>query len=428
MAAAPGPDPVVDLAVGEEVGLEIGSVAHGGGCVARAGGPGGRVVFVRYALPGERALVRITEAKHGSFCRGEAIDIRRADPRRVPAPCAHFRPGGCGGCDWQHASADLQRELKASVVAEQLRRLAGVDIPVVVEPLPGDGFGWRSRVRWGVGHSAGPDEYDAVLGPRRFRSGEVVALSAERPCLIAADGLSEAAAARVPPPDADEVTLVRCAGQRPVAAFLVEGRPLRTSAAALEEPAEVTESVRGREFKVSTTGFWQAHEHAAEVLSAAVANALRDVPLSGGAAWDLYGGVGLFAAMLAELVGERGEVVTVESDRAASHLAAANLADLPQVRAMAVPVDRFLRSAAPSVDAVVLDPPRSGAGRAVCRAIAAREPRVIVYVACDPAALARDTAALGDAGYRLTGLRAFDAFPQTHHVECVATFRQAASA
>jgi tRNA/tmRNA/rRNA uracil-C5-methylase (TrmA/RlmC/RlmD family) len=415
-----------ELAVGDDVEVEIGPVAHGGVCVARVGGPGGRVVFVRYALPGERALVRITEAKHGSFCRGEAVRILRADPRRVPPPCSHFGPGGCGGCDWQHASADLQRELKAAVVAEQLRRLAGLDVPVQVEPLPGGGFGWRSRVRWGIDRSAGPDGYDAVLGPRRYRSHEVVTISAAEPCLIAADGLSEAAAARVPPPGADEVVLVRRAGRRPAAAFLAEGRPMRAPGSPAE-PAEVTETVGEREFRVRATGFWQAHEHAAEALSGAVSGALGDLPLRDGTAWDLYGGVGLFAAALAERVGESGSVVSVESDRAASQLAAANLADLAQVRAVAARVDGFLRDAAESVDAVVLDPPRSGAGREVCRAIAARRPRIVVYVACDPAALARDTVTFGDAGYGLTSLRAFDVFPQTHHVECVATFTGAAS-
>lgn len=418
--------PVAELAVGDEVELEIGPVAHGGVCVARAGGTGGRVVFVRYALPGERARVRITEAKPGSFCRGEAVDVLRADPRRVAAPCAHFGPGGCGGCDWQHASAELQRELKATVVAEQLRRLAGLDIPVVVESLPGGGLGWRTRVRWGVDRTAGLDEYDAVLGPRRYRSHEVVTISEDSPCLIAADGLSEAGAARVPPQRADEVVLVRRTGRRPVAAFLAGGRPVGPGDSP-EDPVEVSESARGREFRVGATGFWQAHEHAAEVLSGAVADALRDTPLAGSSAWDLYGGVGLFAAVLAEQVGKGGSVISVESDRAASRLASENLADLPQARAVPARVDRFLQGAAESVDAVVLDPPRSGAGRDVCRAIAGRAPRIVVYVACDPAALARDTAALGAAGYGLSSLRAFDAFPQTHHVECVAVFRGTAS-
>jgi tRNA/tmRNA/rRNA uracil-C5-methylase (TrmA/RlmC/RlmD family) len=164
------------------------------------------------------------------------------------------------------------------------------------------------------------------------------------------------------------------------------------------------------------------------VLADAVRTAVLDtVPvagLAGAAAEDLYGGVGLFAEVLARLVGAEGQVVTVEGDRSASALAGENLAQHGGVRAECRSVLDWLRG--PGVDhapeVVVLDPPRSGAGPVVCRALADRAPRVVVYVACDPAALARDTAALQESGYRLAGLRAFDCFPQTHHVECVASF------
>jgi tRNA/tmRNA/rRNA uracil-C5-methylase (TrmA/RlmC/RlmD family) len=410
------------LAVGDEVELDIGPVAHGGICVARSGGPGGRVVFVRHALPGERVLVRITEVRPGSFCRGDAVTILRADPRRVDPPCGHFRPGGCGGCDFQHAAPELQRELKAAVVAEQLRRLAGLDRPVTVEPLPGDGFGWRTRVRWAVDTAAG----DGRIGPRRYRSHAVVGISAEEPCLIAAPGLTEAAMRLRRPRAADEVVLTRTADGPPAVAWLRAGRPVRTGPASTA--GDLVEHAAGRPFAVGATGFWQAHAHAADVLCAAVADALAEVDLTGGTAWDLYGGVGLFAAVLADLVGPRGRVTTVEHDREASTLAALNLRELPQALALQARVDAALAAKNPPhglagpVDAVVLDPPRSGAGPAVCRAIAERAPTVIVYVACDPAALARDTAALAAAGYRMDLLRAFDAFPQTHHTECIARF------
>src|SRR3954451_11569500 len=145
-----------DLAPGVDVQVDIGPVAHGGHSVARYDG---RVIFVRLALPGERAVVRIAEAKKGSFCRGEVIEVLRADPRRIEAPCLHFHPGGCGGCDFQHGQGDLQRELKAAVISEQLSRLAGIERQVEVEALPGDGFGWRSRVRWAL-------DPEGRIGPR----------------------------------------------------------------------------------------------------------------------------------------------------------------------------------------------------------------------------------------------------------------------
>jgi tRNA/tmRNA/rRNA uracil-C5-methylase (TrmA/RlmC/RlmD family) len=178
----------------------------------------------------------------------------------------------------------------------------------------------------------------------------------------------------------------------------------------------------GRDFFVAGDGFWQVHPAAADSLAEAVREALVGVDLDGGSAWDLYGGVGLFTEVLAAAVGPSGSVVTVEGDRRASALAERNMAEHPEVSVVLGSVERVIGQLPAAVDAVVLDPPRAGAGPALCNEIAARNPSVIVYVACDPAALGRDTAALMAAGYRLDTVRAFDCFPQTHHVECVARF------
>jgi tRNA/tmRNA/rRNA uracil-C5-methylase (TrmA/RlmC/RlmD family) len=184
----------------------------------------------------------------------------------------------------------------------------------------------------------------------------------------------------------------------------------------------ITERAIGRDFSVAADGFWQPHVHAAQVLAAAVAQALDELALTGLTGWDLYGGVGLFAEVLCRAVGPSGTVISVESDSRASELAAENLAGHPQAAVRAGKVEHVLAELDSTVDVVVLDPPRTGAGPALCAAIAKRQPMVIVYVACDPAALGRDTAALAEAGYRLDTLRAFDAFPQTQHIECVARF------
>jgi tRNA/tmRNA/rRNA uracil-C5-methylase (TrmA/RlmC/RlmD family) len=390
----------------------------------------GRVIFVRHALPGERVRARITEVRPKSFCRADALEILEADPQRVEPPCRHFHPGGCGGCDFQHASAERQLSLKAAVVAEQLRRLAHIEVDVVVSALPGDGFGWRTRVRWALDDSG-------RIGPRRYRSHRVEAVSRSAPCLIAAPGLTESAAAldvpaavrrgarigspasrargdgdrrsgrsrRVPDP---EVSLIRV-DDSTISVWHGEVAPI------------VTEQAVGREFAVRADGFWQVHPAAADALASAVHDVLLGLAPEGGTAWDLYGGVGLFAAVLAEMVGPFGCVVNVEGDRDAAALAARNLADLTGASALNGAVESVIDSL-PDPAVVVLDPPRAGAGRDVCARIAARRPSVIVYVACDPAALGRDTGALVDAGYRLDVLRAFDCFPQTHHVECVARF------
>lgn len=132
---------------------------------------------------------------------------------------------------------------------------------------------------------------------------------------------------------------------------------------------------------------------------------------------DLYAGAGLFTALLAQAVGARGEVVGVEMSAQTVADAQANLADLPQARVVRARVTPELVG---DTDVVILDPPRSGAGRELMAAVAARARRAVGYVACDPAALARDVRVAADAGWQLAGVRAFDAFPMTQHVECVA--------
>ena len=417
-----------ELQVGDVVELEIGPVAHGGHCVARHHG---RVVFVRLALPGEVVRVQITEVRKGSFCRGEAIAVLRADPERVDAPCVHFHPGGCGGCDFQHASGGRQRSLKAAVVREQLQHLAGLDVPVEVQELPGGGFGWRTRVRWALDPAG-------RIGPRAVRSHRVEGVNPTEPCLIAAPGLTELAATVDVPagvrrpasaPARRQGRQQRGRSGRPELPEVVLTAAGDGSRLALwpdqvgRSPAPpIIEQAVGRSFTVAADGFWQVHPAAADTLAGAVADALTGIALTGGSAWDLYGGVGLFAEVLAHAVGPTGSVITVEGDRTASALAAENHADRPQVSAVLGAVESAIDDLPDAVDAVVLDPPRAGAGPALCGQIADRRPSVIVYVACDPAALGRDTAALQEAGYRLDTLRAFDLFPQTHHVECVARF------
>ena len=181
----------------------------------------------------------------------------------------------------------------------------------------------------------------------------------------------------------------------------------------------LTEQVHDTAMRVSGSGFWQVHPAAAGTLVDAVLAAAE--VRSGETVVDLYAGVGLFTSFLADAVGETGTVVSVESDHSAARDARRNLHDRPQVRLIDSTVERALESGPfGSADVVVLDPPRTGAKRVV-EGIAALTPRRVVYVACDPAALARDLATFSDLGYRLDGLRAFALFPMTHHVECVAT-------
>lgn len=396
--------------------LDVGPVAHGGHCVARHEG---RVVFVRHALPGERVVARVTEGgAEASYWRADAVEVLRSSPERVAEPCPWAGPGRCGGCDLQHVEVGAQRRWKAAVVREQLSRLAGLDREVTVEEVPGatDGLGWRTRVTYAV------DEVGRA-GLRRHRSHEVVPVDWCRIAhpLVLAAGVTErswpgVASVAVSASVATGETLV-----------LPDGRPQSGGA------TYVTELVGDRAFRVSGGGFWQVHPGAALALRDAVVEGLDPQP--GESALDLYAGVGLFAAALAERVGPHGRVTAVESDRVAVDDARHNLSDVPAsvgavslgsagrapVRIERGRVDHVLRRLRLSrADLVVLDPPRSGAGKSVVTLVSRARARRIAYVACDPAALARDLRWFGERGYRLAGLRAFDLFPMTSHVECVA--------
>ncbi|MDT8914108.1 class I SAM-dependent RNA methyltransferase [Amycolatopsis sp. PS_44_ISF1] len=388
--------------LGRTLELEIGPVAHGGHCVSRVDG---RVVFVRHGLPGERVRAEVTEDKGGAFCRADAVEVLTGSAHRVEPPCPLAAPGGCGGCDWQHADPAYQRSLKAAVVAEQLQRLAGISREVVVEPLDGGPLGWRSRVRLIAGR-------DGRAGLRAHHSHRVVPLD---DCPIAVPGSLDGVPAKRWRPGSEIEVTADGEGRRHVREVsTVHGR---TQSRQLSGGL-AAQHAAGRDWQLDAHGFWQVHPAAAATFAQLVGD-WAEAP-RGGVAWDLYAGVGLFASVLAEQVGPDGRVLAVESGRRAVADGERNLADLPQVSWRTGRVEHVVADAPRPVDVVVLDPPRKGAGRAVVDAIVAGSPDRIVYVACDPAALARDVATFAGHGYSLSDLRAFDAFPMTHHVECVA--------
>ncbi|MEU4214392.1 TRAM domain-containing protein [Actinoplanes sp. NPDC026623] len=416
-----------ELIEGDRVEVTVGAPAHGGHCVARIGGPHGRVVFVRHALPGERVTVELTEL-HKGYLRGDAVEIHEASADRVAAPCAFAHPGGCGGCDLQHVAPEAQLRWKAAVVRELLGRMGGLsgeridELDVRVRPLPGGPLGWRSRVRYAVDAAGRP-------GLLQHRSHQVVPVDR---CLIARPELQELGVTGRNWPDAAAVEVVASTGGDVSVLTRSAGAPALDPAAGdapadedpggsrvlVDGPAEVRELAAGREWRLPPEGFWQVHPAAADTLVTAVLELLQPAP--GEISWDLYGGAGLFAAALCTRTGARTTVVESSPEGVAA--ARTNLADLTGVEVVSAKVDVALtrrRITAP-VDLVVLDPPRVGAGAKVVRAIAAARPRAVAYVACDPAALARDVQTFAAEGWRLAELRAYDCFPMTQHIECVA--------
>ena len=408
------PGAEVDVEVDEHV-VEVGPVAHGGHCVARLDG---QVVFVRHALPGERVRIAITE-RTKSFLRADAVEILDAALGRVDPPCAYA--GQCGGCDFQHVDPAVQRELLGEVVREQLRRLAGLAWDGEVEAVDPEALGWRTRVQFAVDRQGRP-------GLRRHRSHDIIPVES---CAIAHPDLPQVLGRTW---DADSVeAIVSSTGERLLVTDAsisdeVEaevGGVVATDGTTRGGRGAVTERVLAADFRVSGSGFWQVHPDAASTLVEAVIAGAAARP--GDTVLDLYAGVGLFTTFLADEVGDGGAVISVESDRGATRDARRYLHDLPQVQLVAETVERALRQQllGESADVVVLDPPRDGAKKAVA-GIVDLAPRRIVYVACDPAALARDLASFAARGYELTGLRAFALFPMTHHVECVAVLERVA--
>ncbi|MFE2637646.1 class I SAM-dependent RNA methyltransferase [Streptomyces scopuliridis] len=424
--------------IGEEYEVEVGPVAHGGHCIARTAE--GRVLFVRHALPGEKIVARVTEGEEDSrYLRADAVKIIEPSKDRVEAPCPYAGPGRCGGCDWQHAKPGAQRRLKGEVIAEQLQRLAGLTPEEAgwdgtVMPAPGDKLpagevpAWRSRVQYAV------DE-NGRAGLRKHRSHDVEPVEH---CMIATEGVSELGVERREWPQIATVEAIAASGSGDRQVILTPREGGRLPLVELDKPvsvlrvderdggvhrvhgrAFVRERADGRTYRVGMGGFWQVHPQAPQLLVEAVMQGL--MPRKGETALDLYCGVGLFAGAIAERVGETGAVLGIESGKRAVEDARHNLQDLPRVRIEQGKVDQVLpRTRITETDLIVLDPPRAGAGKQTVKHLAGLGARRIAYVACDPAALARDLAYFQEGGYRPRTLRAFDLFPMTHHVECVA--------
>jgi len=399
--------------MGREVELEPQRIAHGGISVARLDG---RVVFVSDAIPGERVVARITDDRKKAFWRADAVRVLEASPHRRPhvwAEAAIDRDPDdrAGGAEFGHIDTAHQRELKAEVLRDSLQRFGGIERAVEVEALPGaaDGTRWRTRVRLHVGEGG-------TVGPYGARSHRVIPVSS----LPLAVESVEALAPRDGMEGADTVdVLAPTEGE----ARLIVGT---------QAPSTIRERVGEREFRLDDGGFWQVHAAAPETLSAAVRDAVDPELLDPRAAnLDLYGGVGLLAAALGDLAGPGLRITSVESDERATEHAAENLSEWIGARAETARVERWVRGLADAsamererlaAATVILDPPRAGAGRGVLEALAAVRPAQLVYVACDPVAFARDAGVLAGLGYELGPLRAFDLFPNTHHVEAVGRF------
>ncbi|WP_284976042.1 TRAM domain-containing protein [Arthrobacter sp. efr-133-TYG-104] len=429
---------------GTELVVDVGPIAHGGHFVARHEG---RVIFVRHAIPGEKVRIRLTDSGEAShFWRADVVDVLNASPHRVrhlwklADSVDSWRHGGppVGGAELGHIDLPWQRELKGLVLAEQLKRLAGIERVTDVEAVGDDdgGLGWRTRVGFAVTSKG-------RLGMHAHRSDLVIPVKDMPLALPAINEL------RLWDVDWTGIARVEVAapanGTRPLVLVAPEEStsPKRVHSVAAQLPADVSvasfepgtghavqlrgrtwvqETAAGHEYRVSGEGFWQIHRAAPDTLTAAMTGFLAQGGFlePGATVADLYAGAGLFSAPLAEAVGVTGSVLSVEGAPGASRDARKNLHGESNVEIVQGRVERVLRQRARSFDAVVLDPPRAGAGKAVVQQLIDTQPRAIAYISCDPASFARDVGYFQQGGWRLESLRAFDLYPHTHHLETVA--------
>ena len=409
-----------------DVELEITNVAHGGVFVSRLDG---RVVFVADTVPGERVRARITESSKKSFWRAETVEVLDASPHRQSHVWASssidVAPADrAGGAEFGHIELSHQRELKRQVLADSLQRFAGVESDVVVEAAPGDddrdGLAWRTRVSLHV------DE-DGNVGPYAARSHRVIRVG-DLP--LATDEVASAAPLDQRFRGAESVDIIAPSSTN--SARIVVREPVKKGVSpANRREQTIIERVGDRDFFLDEGGFWQVHRSAAELLTDLVQSTVDEALFDPRAAnLDLYGGVGLLAAAIGDKFGSTTRITSVESSARATDHAAENLSDWVGAQSITARVDAYLRGLVSQSSAaertrlaagtVVLDPPRSGAGKEVVASLAELGPAQLVYVACDPVALSRDIGLLAAEGYELRALRAFDLFPHTHHIESIA--------
>lgn len=384
--------------VGEKFTTTIEKVAHGGHFIARHEGA---VFFIRHAIPGEKVIVEVTSTGK-SFNRADVFEVLEPSTDRVEPPCSYAHRLGCGGCDFQHIAIARQAKLKSEVIAEQFSRIAKMELQVEVEQV-GEPLHWRTRAILNIDNNGRAGFFGS-------RSHDSIPISQCLTCVPELQ-LSEVTARTWQPNTKLEISANKA------------GNLIIANSEVIEGANELVEVVGDKSFQVSHSSFWQSHKLAPTILTSAV---MQYAELqSGDQVLDLYGGVGLFTAAALSAVGQTGRVDLVEASSSAIGDAKVNFQNIPNVNIYLGDVAKIMPRIG-SADVVILDPPRDGAGQLVLQQISGLSPTRIVYVACDPAALARDTAFARELGWQLSKVRAFDLFPMTHHIEMVALFTRSA--
>ena len=388
---------MLNLNIGDIVTLDIGKIAHGGHFIARHNN---QVIFVRHGISGEVANVKITSV-NSKLAFGDAIEILKLSKDRVKPPCKYSKPGGCGGCDFQHISPKIQQSLKKIIIQDQFKRIAKIDInPDIICTEPLSGLHWRSRLDLAISNNGKPGLYS-------HKSNEVIEIDE---CLIAVDQINKSEVFNQNWDSSDRLSIAVSSENELNVNRL--GKTILGS-------EELKEIVNDNIYEISPKSFWQSHKNAPKLLLQQVIK-YADIKL-GDVVCDLYGGVGLFTAPIAKLTGDNGEIHLIERDNDCIKDAKKMFQSNKNIIIHHGKVEQKLGKIK-NIDIIILDPPRNGAGKQVIHQIIDKKPKSIVYVSCDPASLARDIKILLENNYTLDNLLGLDLFPMTHHIECVASF------
>ncbi|TMG07667.1 MAG: 23S rRNA (uracil(1939)-C(5))-methyltransferase RlmD [Chloroflexi bacterium] len=386
----------------ERVTVQLDDIAFEGGALAH---DGPRIVFAEYGIPGETVSVELLRSRAG-VAMGRVVEVLKSSPDRVDAPCPYF--GACGGCQWQHITYPRQLTFKEHIVREQLRRIGRFINPPVSPAVAAENpWGYRNHLRFTAKRRG---EVGFVQrGSHRF-------LRVDH-CLIADDHVN----------DALPGLQGKCGGMHQLT-FRVGVNTdevlVHPDLKAIEPSIEsgqrfYHEEILGRRFRISGASFFQTNTAQTERLVGLVRDCLdlgENETLV-----DAYAGVGTFAVILAPLV---HRVVAIEESAAAVDDAMVNIAGMPNIQYYKGKVEELLPQISEPADVLILDPPRQGCDAKALEAVIQMAPNRIAYVSCDPSTLARDLRILVDGGFELREVTPVDMFPQTYHIECVATLRR----
>ncbi|OGO16422.1 MAG: hypothetical protein A2Z14_08885 [Chloroflexi bacterium RBG_16_48_8] len=384
----------------------------------------GRMIFAPFGLVGERARIEILES-HDRWGQGRILEIHDPSPDRISPRCRHYTL--CGGCHYQHIPYPRQLEVKAEIVVSQLERLANFKNPPVTEMIPSpSAWNYRNHIQFDLSQNG-------LLGFHAPQSEHVLPIEeCHLPDPSLTDLWPRLDSAKIP--GLERVSLR--SGMEGALMVIFQGEADPDIELEIDLPASVVWlhqedlvvlagenhlfiDVLERPFQVSAGSFFQVNTQLAGKLVRTTLELLE--PRSEETIFDLYAGVGLFSAFMAET---GAHLIAVEESPWAASDFMINLDEFDHVELYEAPVETTLPSLFARPDGIMVDPPRSGLGRDVIISLLRFSPERLVYVSCDPATLARDVKALVEGGYQLEKVIPVDLFPQTYHIETISLLRR----